>query len=79
MTRSSLDTCFVKRSAGFSSPLTSLNSNDPSLTRCWTQRLLVSTWRNLRRPWRPQMPIAAIESVQTLSAISTPRSSISNW
>ena len=71
--------CFVKRSAGLHSPLTSQSSMGESLTRCCTQSARVSMCLSLQRPARPHIPIVAVESVHTLRSTSQPRSSRSAW
>jgi len=71
--------CLVRRSAGFSSPSTLRKSTRPVRTACWIQRVCASKWRNLLSPCLLQIPIAALESVQTRSGTTTPRSFGRAW
>ena len=57
--------CFVRRSAGFSPPRIYLKSIRRLRTACWIHNVSVSRCRILPKPCREQMPIAALESVQT--------------
>ena len=70
-----LELCLVRRSAGFSSPRTFLRSTLLLRTACWIHNVWVSKCRILPSPWRQQMPLAALESVQTRKGTLTPRSS----
>ena len=66
--------CLVKRSAGFSTPLTLRSSIAPDRMCCCSHNACVSMWRNLPSPVLWQIPIVAVESVQTLNGHSTPKS-----
>ncbi len=77
--RSRLNECLVNKSAGFTSPSIFLKSTRPDLTACWIHKVWVSKCRNLPKPWREQIPIDALESVQTRIGTSWPRSLRRLW
>ena len=75
-TRSLLVKCFVNRSAGLTSPRTLRSSNLLFLMASCTHKVCVSRCLSLPRPERELMPMAALESVHTLTFVESPKSCI---